>query len=372
VDQQSPTVRWLEHQVSILKNKSASQSVVLSATQNASEAGSFPFHFGYWLPLRYRNAELTYGALIVAERSFEPEQVTVAARLVDTAAHALPVLRMRPPSRATAWKRIALLAALVGSMLALLTPFPMTALAPMEIVASEPFVIAAPIDGVVEEVVVPPNAAVSAGTPIVRYVDAIPRNQMLIAERELGLAEAKVRQVQQAAFTDDRAKRDLAQVRAELALKQSELDLARETFEKAVVRAPRDGVVIYSDRKDWVGRPVTTGQRILEIADPTRVEIRAFLPSVDILDLKPGAKTKVFLDGAPLQPLDAQVVSVSHVAKMVEGFGLAYRVQAVVNSGQPSPRIGVRGTAQLFSEKAPLGYYLFRRPLGWLRQKVGL
>ena len=178
--------------------------------------------------------------------------------------------------------------------------------------------------------------------------------------------------MQQSSFVDEAAKRELAQSRAELKLKVAERDFARDTFNKSQVRAPRDGIVIYSDRKEWVGKPVVTGQRILEIADATKVEMRANLPVADVLNLKPGARVRAFLDGDPLNPVDAKITSASHQARMVEGLGLVYRIEAQFLAGQPLPRPGVRGTAQLFSDKAPLGYYLFRRPLTWLRQKVGI
>jgi multidrug resistance efflux pump len=260
----------------------------------------------------------------------------------------------------------------VAVIAAMFYPVPMTALAPMEVVPQGAFVVAAPIDGVIETIVPPPNSAVKKGDILVQYVDTVPRNELLVAEREVSVAEAKLRQFQQSSFVDETAKRELAAARAELKLKVAERDFAQDTYDKSQVRAARDGVAVYADRKEWVGKPVVTGQRILEIADADKVELRANLAVADVLDLKPGARVRVFLDGDPLKPLNARVVSASHQARVVEGQGLVYRIDATFDPGQPLPRPGVHGTAQLFSDKAPLGYYLFRRPLTWVRQKVGL
>ena len=211
-----------------------------------------------------------------------------------------------------------------------------------------------------------------AGEPIARYVDTATRNQLQVAERELAVAETRLRQLQQLAFVDDRAKRDLAQARSEVSLKRAERDFARDTAEKSVIRASRDGLVLYGDRKEWTGRPVSTGQRILELADPADVELRAHLAVADVLDLAPGARVRAFLDGDPLRPLDATLTFVSHQARPVEGVGLSYRVLARLDPGSKPPRPGARGTAQLFGDRAPLGFYLFRRPLVWARQKLGV
>lgn len=63
----------------------------------------------------------------------------------------------------------------------------------------------------------------------------------------------------------------------------------------------------------------------------------------------------------------------SNTLKAVRGLPggqLAYRLDARFD--EAPPRIGLRGTAKLFGERAPLALYLLRRPLAGLRQSVGL
>lgn len=383
IDRTSPTVRWLEQELAQQKPSAGwaqPGALTLRCGPGAADAEArlFPFPQGYWLPTvnggrASQNAEDVQGVVVLAEQGFSENPVTIGQRIAATAAHAARVLVQTPPRKvhSRTW-RMAAAATVLATAVALAWPVPMTALAPMEIVPQDAFVVAAPIDGVIDEIVVAPNSAVKAGDLIVRYVDTAPRNQLQIAEREMSVADAKLRQLQQMIFVDDRAKRELAQARAELALKTAERNFARDTFEKSQIRAPRDGIALFADRKDWTGKPVATGQRILEIADVDHVELRAHLPVGDILDLKPGARVRGFLDNDPLKPVEAVIVSMSHQARVVEGLGLTYRVQAKLADGQALPRPGVRGTAQLFSGTVPLGFYLFRRPLTWARQKAGL
>lgn len=377
-DHNAPTIRWLEKELAAhppALGWEVSSRVTLAVGRNAQmeEGRLFPFHHGHWLPLRHQNSKPEVGILLVGDQVVSGALIAIGEHIADTAGHAAVVLvhrsqrpRMRPHYRAI------LYAFCLGAFAAMFYPVPMTVLAPMEVVPQEPFVVAAPIDGVIEAIAVAPNSVVKAGDLVVRYVDTVPRNEWQVAEQALSVASAKLRQLQQSAFIDESAKRELAQSRAELKLKMAERDFARDTLDKSQIRAARDGIVVYADRKEWVGKPVVTGQRILEIADENKVQLRANLPVGEVLNLKPGASVRAFLNGDPLNPVAAAVTSMSHQARLVEGQGLVYIVNGQFEAGQVPPRPGMRGTAQLFSDKVPLGYYLFRRPMTWLRQKVGL
>lgn len=378
IDRNAPAIVWLEKEVRRqppTRGWELASPLTLKTGADAEEEEGriFPFSRGYWLPLSRGGGKPECGVLVVGEAVFQDDATAIGARVADTAAHAAIILGQTPHRRRMRLRYRALFYSLfIAAVAAMFYPVPMTALAPMEVVPLEPFVIAAPIDGVIDTVAVAPNSRVKAGDVVVQYVDTVPRNQLQVAEQEVSVATAKLRQLQQSAFVDESAKRELAQSRAELKLKIAERDFAKDRFEMSQIRAPRDGIVVYADRKEWVGKPVATGQRILEIADENKVELRADLPVAEVLTLKPGARVRAFLNGDPLHPVDARVTSTSHQAQIVEGQGLVYRVNAKFEADQQPPRPGVRGTAQLFSDKAPLGYYLLRRPLTWLRQKVGL
>ena len=55
---------------------------------------------------------------------------------------------------------------------------------------------------------------------------------------------------------------------------------------------------------------------------------------------------------------------------MPEG-GMAFEAHAVL-SDDTLPRIGARGVAKIYGEKAPIAYFLVRRPLTLARQMTGL
>lgn len=375
LDRDAPVVRWLERALAeafppAVVGKRA--TAFLSDDRIDEEGGAHPFRHALWTPLSLRGGPPFAAMVALRETAWSEGDIALAERLADTAGHAFATLRASAPRAVRRRRRLWLALATVAALLALAVKAPMTTLAPAEIVGRDAFVIAAPIDGVIERIAVPPSASVQKGDLLVQYVDTTQRNQFEVARRDVEVAEARLRQVSQASFFDEKARREIAQARAELALKVAERDFARAQYDKTKVRAPRDGIAVYADPKEWVGRPISTGQRIIDLADARQVEIRIDLPVSDVIMLKDGAKTRLFLDSEPLRPIPGRVVGVSYAARQIEGRGLVYRVEARVDEGVEPPRLGARGTAQISGEEAPLGFYLFRRPLAWARQKVGI
>jgi multidrug resistance efflux pump len=240
-------------------------------------------------------------------------------------------------------------------------------------VARDGFVVTAPLEGTIEQVVVDAGQPVRAGDALVRLADTTQRNQVAIAEQELAVAEAKWRQVSLAAFNDPNARRELTAVTTERDLKRAELSYAADMLARMVVRADRDGIAIFADRRELLGRPVQTGQRLMEIADPGRMRIRAMASVDDAMALSPGAQLKLYPDADPLNPVQTTVVEAAHQARQTDSGGLAFRVDADVPvEAQERLRIGHRGTAQIAGERVSLGFFLLRRPLSALRQRFGL
>ena len=252
-------------------------------------------------------------------------------------------------------------------------PVPMTVLAPMDVAAVNAKVLAAPMDGIVDSVLVAPNAPVKAGDVVVRLSDTALRNEEAVAQQEVNVADARLRQVMQGAISDDRMLREIAIARAEVAVKQARLAYARDMLKRTVIAAPSDGVAVYTDRRDWQGRPVQTGERIIEIADPSLLELRIFVPVKDSIAVKEGSRVRAFLDSDPVNPVSAVVRSASYEARQHDNGVLAYQVLADVPADKAqSIRLGIHGTAQVTADRVPLAFWLFRRPFTAMRQWLGL
>ena len=254
----------------------------------------------------------------------------------------------------------------------LMIPTPQSALAPAVVAAGDSQLVAAPLDGVIAEMLVAPNQPVAAGDPLFRFDDTEHASRLEIARRSLDVARAELMRARQGAFEDREQSAELAMLEARAALREAELDYARRQMDYVVVRAERAGVAVFASTDDWIGRPVRVGERVLEIAVPESAMVRIDLAVADAVTLDAGAPVELFLDVAPLNKLKARLTSASYEAAPTPSGVLAYRVEAAFADGAPPPRIGLHGTAKISGEKAPLALYLFRRPLAVARQWLGV
>ena len=328
---------------------------------------------GHLAPLAPPDAEPFAALLVLCDEPLTKGEQKVLRRAADAASHAWLALQ---PGQARTWSRIRVrtlgLCLTLAASVALFAPVPLTILAPAEIVPRDPFVVAAPMKGVVETMVVSPNSEVSAGDVLFRYVDTdlAARRQVAMGRRDI--AAAKVHTARQNAFVNAQGSRRLSIAQAELELAEAELAHAVAQAQRSVVRAAASGIALFARRDEWQGRPVALGERVLEIADPGRIALRADVASGDAIDLPVGGHVRMYTDAAPLRPLHARVERTAYRAQATVGGEIAFPVWATLDDGDLTPRIGTRGTAQLVSGTVTLGYYLFRRPLSALRQWSGL
>jgi multidrug efflux pump subunit AcrA (membrane-fusion protein) len=337
------------------------------------DAAAYPHRFAAWQPLLLpQTGQAFAGLLMTRDTPWSEPDLTIAKRLGDTFAHAWIALagRRRIQRR---WRPSALAAALAAAtVLAGFIPVNMTVLAPVRIVSSRPAAVTAPQDGVIDAVLVNPNDAVEAGAPLLRLSDVRLKNELALAEQEVIVAQARLRLVEQGAVSDAKIRRELAVQRAELALKLLARDYAGDLLAQTLITAPVAGVAVFSDKRDLAGRPLTTGQQIMQIADPDALEFEIDLPVADALNFEPGAPVRAFLDSSPLDPVSGALTTRSFEARPTESNALAYRLTARIGGALPQgARLGIRGTAQITGGRTVLAYFLFRRPISAVRQWLG-
>lgn len=337
--------------------------------QNSKAEFEYVFPHGFFAPFA-PHADAG-GLLFTRASGFEDGQTIVMTRLAQSYGMMWNALSAKP--RATLSRRRKLWITGGASLLLLcgLIPVPVATLAPAEIMADKPFIIAAPMDGVVEDILIPPNSLVKAGTPLVKITDTEFRSELDVAAREEAVATARLRKASLTAFIDDVAKRELAIARAETDLASARTAYAKDRLGQTDLIAPKHGLAIYSDPKDWNGRPVATGETIIEIADPNQVILKINAPLLSGSALKPGARVRVFMDADPLKPLEAEIERASYYAAPTPNGQMAYETYARLSSPYALPRIGARGVAKIYGDTAPLIFWLARRPIAALRQFIG-
>ncbi|MGE3775431.1 MAG: HlyD family efflux transporter periplasmic adaptor subunit [Gammaproteobacteria bacterium] len=377
MDATSPMIDWVIAIVRRLgKEKELAQQTEFSlpgyAPADDELTRQYPFRDVLWQPLWSPTGRSCVGVLYFRHAPFNEAERSIAARLAETFGHARALLAatgVRVSSTRPRWLvtvSAALLVAVVGAI-----PVPIAVLAPLEVSPRDADVVAMPVDGIVDKVLVRPNATVSAGTPLIRIQDTVLRNRAEIAAREVEVAAARLEKATSLAFSDMRGREELGIARAELALRRAEHAYARELLDQTLVKAERAGIVVFSDPRELEGRPLTTGDRLMLVAREGDVELKISLPVADSIVLKRGLPVKGFLDSNPLDPVGARITSIDRHVRVDETQVASFRVTARLVDEAARLTIGARGTAQIQGERAPLALYLFRRPLTYVRQWIG-
>ena len=338
-------------------------------TQRDESQINYPFIHAHYSPF---SPDPKAGGLLFTFTAPPPEaHIPIMARLGEVYGLVYAARRGAKRARMAPRKRNLFYGTILALGLIGMIPIPMTTLAPAEVVADTPFILSAEFDGVIKDMLVAPNAKVHAGDPLVRLDDVTLRNELVLAEKELQLAEVRRRMAGLRAFVDAESKRELAVADAEAELAKAHRDYAQERLEKTILRAPRDGLALFSDVSELTGRPVSNGEAILRIAEPSRVLLRLHAPLTHGEALREGARVRMFLDSDPVAPLEAKLTRASYRASSVPEGGMAFEAHANLTEDD-IPRIGARGVAKIYGENAPLAYFLIRRPLTLARQMTGL
>ena len=378
VDRNVPLMQWTERLIRDLRKTSTGPDI-RHVTEADCPAGlrpdwkEFTPGYGLWCPLKHPGGQIFGGLWLTRDQPWANHEVTLLQRLIEAYAYAWSAVgpsnsrRWRwGLSRTTTW---ILAAAMLGS---LAIPVPMSTLAPAKIVAKDPLIVSAPIDGVIAEILVLPNTVVSEGQVLFKYEDTTFRNEYQVSERNLDVSMAHYRRAGQGSFGDAEQKADVPLLRAEVELRETERNYAHERLTKVEVKAEQAGLLLYTDKSDWIGKPVVVGQRIMELANPQQLEVRIDLPVEDAIVLREGAPVKLFLNANPFSSVSATVSHASYHAEVLSNNKLTYRVTAQLEQGSSEFRIGWQGSAKIYGKQVMLFTYLFRRPISAIRPWIGL
>ncbi|MFT5589216.1 MAG: hypothetical protein ACI9ZF_001390 [Bradyrhizobium sp.] len=381
----APYAQWLNRVCATLPVDSSQPVLTGPETLAPEVAGEWPDWLpahGLWLPFVARAGKPAGGLLLARDLPWQEQELALLAEWIDSWRHAWQALyRPSPwtsrrwlahlrPIPGTPWWRHKRIGWLAGVLLVLALPVRLSVLAPGELVPANPAVVRAPLDGVVGSFAVKPNQLVQRGQPLFALDDVTLSSKLEVATQAQTGAEAEYRQAAQLAVTDGKIKGRLALLTGKLAERRAETDYLRGQRERAHVVAPQDGIALFDDPVEWIGKPVVTGERILRLATPGDVEIEVWLPLADAIPLAAGTDVQLYLNASPLSPVAAKLRYMAHDAVQRPDGSYAYRVRATL-SGSTTHRIGLKGSAKLSGERVALGYWILRRPLAALRQSVG-
>ena len=382
VDRSTPFSAWLEQvsafvSASKIGDKAHTIDTKSWPAELLNDLSEFSPPYMLWLPLLIpAKPTQRVGVLLLAKSEpWTEKEIGLLQHLASSYAHAMQLFTQRSGWRA--WlsglnsKKVRL-GALIAIVLLGLVPVRLTVLAPAEIIAKESLLVTSAIAGAVREVLVKPGDQVVIDQPLVQMDRTEFQGAFDVAQRELERTQAELRTAEQAGYVDRRKKSELAELESQVELKTIERDYLKTKLSQTQILAKKSGIAILDDPEKWKGRPVVVGERILSIADPSKVQLQIMLPVADAISLTNGNDVTFYLDTDPLNPIPFSLDYSSFEPSLTPDQVIAYRIVADIQHEALPPRIGLRGTAKLYGEKVSLAYYLLRRPITFVRQHLGI
>ncbi len=319
-DLQSETAKLVSQRIEALHKKDEMEVLSLDAIPGSTQKLEHKegTATALWLPIESQD-HLALGLWL--ER-WEP---------IPWSADELKIMVFLKQGYAVAWERFAgwrlsamlrnkkVLTALgVTTLLLLVVPVPLRVVAPCEVIANDPYLIAAPLEGIVERVTVDPGDTVQAGTPLFQYDKRVPLEDLAAAEKEVQIAQSQLNRSTTLGLNDPKALNEAAVWHLELAKQQVNLDLAKYKASQLDVKSPSEGVAIFDNPDSWRGKPVVVGERVMVVADPTNTKVRIWIPEKDNVVIDPKTPIKVFLNVDPAKTYRADLVYVADYGSLDE------------------------------------------------------
>jgi hypothetical protein len=383
-EKRAPYVTWLNQILTKLSiDNPSSTPIRCNPEQFEGELGEtwsqwLP-SYGLWVPLVSGHEERMGGLFLAKEAPWTNSEIKLLKKLADTYGNAWESVWLRSHSKPfvlwpntlsirKTWLKLLLFLLLFCAMWA---PISQTTLAPATVVSKGKFPIRSTLDGIIEQMYVQPNQTVKKGDLLFSLDKAALENSLEISSRILSVSREEYRQALKMAVRDEKSRIQMKILEKRLEKQAAEARTASIQLERVDIISPRDGVVIFDDANAWLGRPVLTGERVLEVADPNQLDMEINLSVGDAIALEPGAKTLLFLNIDPMISLPGTLYRIAYDLHETEGT-LAYRLRSSFDDGVTPLRIGMRGVAKLYGKKTTLFLYVFRRPIAAMRQWLGL
>lgn len=241
---------------------------------------------------------------------------------------------------------------------------------PTEIIASDPYVVSAPLEGIVKEIKVSPNQYVSSGQMIALIDDTEIRNKLEISKKEIKVLQADLEQSSRQAFTEKKSKAQIAIIKGKIERQKKEVQYFSELLDKTVLKAPVEGVVVFSDPNKIRGQLFRTGQIIMVIADPDEIKLELRIPSEAMIQFDQQEDIELFLNESPLDVHKAKIDYIEYQATKDPDGLLTYKAYANFNERGETLTIGARGSAKMYGKETILANQIFRRPFVTIRRHL--
>lgn len=261
-------------------------------------------------------------------------------------------------------RRIAIPAIVIASILILLIPAPYRVKADATVQAVVRRTVAAPFESQLRQAYAKPGDVVEAGDLLaeldgrevrVKLAEAIAARSSAVKKRDNAMVSQNPSELQMAQFELER-----------LSLEAERLQFENDNL---MIRAPIPGVVVAGNLERSEGVPVSTGQKLFEIAPLTEMMVEIFIPETDVRHVEVGREIDVRLNSRGAKNWESTLARI-HPVSEVEGGENIFVGEAVLTNENEILRPGMRGTVRIEAGNKSIGWQLFHTLWEYLRLKL--
>lgn len=304
---------------------------------------------------------------------FTPKKFSLMEAATPHAASLLELIKRGKPSgvrgsihrfwgTATRFKKGAIAAVVAFIVLLLLLPVPHRVSAPCEVQPKTMRQVAAPFDGILEEVFVKPGDRVEANQ-LLANLDGKEvgwRHAQALAEREMAEKKRNLTRT---------SSRDAAEIKmAELEASSAAVKVDLLEYQKAHldIHSPIEGFVLSGSLERSKGVPVSMGQKLFDIAPIDTMYLEIAVADSDINWVEEGMDLTLRLESRAREKHEAVIREVYPVSETKDSENV-FICLAEIENEEAGLRPGMRGRVKIQGGYRPLGWILFHKPWDFVR-----
>ncbi len=325
-----------------------------------------------WCPFLNKANELIGGLILFRETPFSADEIKMISWLIASYQYTWhTLLKHKKTQILKKIKERPYLIAL-GIILVFIMIFPtrLTVFGTGTVSPKDPVLINAPMQGVIKSFAVNPGEQVKAGQLLLTLDKADLLADVEVSKRDYMLTQARLRSAINEGFDNPVSRSEIPLLRAQLAIDQAHLDYTNSLLAKTDIISPAAGIVVFDSKEDWIGQPIQTGERILVVANPAKVEVKISLPVTNFMQMEVGDPGNFYLYGQ-FTPLSIKLRTLGYNAEIQPNKTLGYQLIADFTNPKDTPQLGSQGNVELYGRRVPFIYYILRRPIQASRRMFG-
>ena len=213
--------------------------------------------------------------------------------------------------------------------------------------------VAAPYQGILENAFVESGEIVEANQPVARLDGRQIRIELSGVRAEYDGAKKRR---DSALAQGDVAQSQIA--RSEMRRHQSSIDLLEQKLTNLNVQSPIAGIVVAGDLEKAQGMPLEMGQTMFEIAPLDEMVAEIGIPESEIQHVTAGMSVVLKLNAYPFKTWAGTISKIQPHAEVIEDDAV-FVAEVILRNDSNQLRPGMKGTAKITSNSAPLGWNLF-------------